>query len=174
MDDFTYQNGELLCERLAARDIAERVATPSYVYSAATLTGHHDRLTRAFAPLHPTICFSVKSCPNTHLLRLLAQRGSGFDVVSGGELFRARRAGADMTKIVYAGVGKTDAEIDAALAAGIGLFNVESAGELDTLAARCARARAAARIARQPGRRRPHPPPHHHRHPRDQVRRAVR
>jgi diaminopimelate decarboxylase len=150
MDHFAYRDGELYCEDVRAAELAERFGTPLYVYSRQTLLDHFARFQAAFARLDPLICFSVKSCQNVHLCRLLAQAGSGFDVVSGGELFRALRSGADATKIVYAGVGKSDREIDEALAAGISLFNVESPSELAVLSqralARGVVARAALRV----------------------------
>ncbi|HSW46051.1 MAG TPA: diaminopimelate decarboxylase, partial [Phycisphaerae bacterium] len=133
MDDFAYRDGELYCENVPARRIAEAVGTPTYVYSAATLERHFEAVAEAFGPLDPLICFSVKSCQNIHILRRLARLGAGMDVVSGGELFRALKAGADPARIAYAGVGKTDVEICQALAAGIGLFNIESEAELANL-----------------------------------------
>lgn len=140
MDLFEYHDGHLWCEGLPLRDLAARHGTPLYVYSAGTLRGHSRRIREAFAALDPLICFSVKSCPNIHILRLLAQDGSGFDVVSGGELYRARLAGADPQRIVFAGVGKTERELEEALAAGIAMINVESASELELLAAVARRA----------------------------------
>lgn len=134
MDRFAYQDGVLHCEDVSAAELAARFGTPLYVYSQDTLLGHYDRLRSGFAGLDPLICFSVKSCQNIHLLRLLAERGSGFDVVSGGELHRAMLAGAQPAQIVYAGVGKSDREIREAIAAQIGLFNVESESELRVLA----------------------------------------
>ncbi len=133
MDHFAYEAGRLRCEGVDLHALAERVGTPTYVYSSATLRMHYDRLAAAFAELRPTICFAVKSCPNIHVLRVLAERGAGMDVVSGGELMRAELAGVPRERIVYAGVGKTDAEIGLALGAGgkgpIGYFNVESEAE---------------------------------------------
>jgi len=134
MDHFEYRDGRLFCEDVDAEALAAEVGTPAYVYSAATLREHYRRLAEAFGELDPLICFSVKSLSNVHVLRLLAAEGSGFDVVSGGELFRARRAGAEAGKIVFAGVGKTDDEIAAALTEGIGCFNVESEAEFENLA----------------------------------------
>jgi len=134
MDHFAYRDGELFCEDLAAADLAEQVGTPAYVYSRATILDHYQRLAEAFAELEPVICFSVKSCANVHICRLLAEHGCGFDVVSGGELFRALQAGADPAKVTFAGVGKTDREINEAIDAGIGLFNVESEAELANIA----------------------------------------
>jgi diaminopimelate decarboxylase len=133
MDHFEYRDGSLFCEQVAVADVAAAVGTPVYIYSAATLLHHYRAMAEAFSELRPMICFSVKSLWNTHLLRLLAAEGSGFDVVSGGELYRALEIGADGSRIVFAGVGKTDREIREAVAAGIGLFNVESEGELENL-----------------------------------------
>ncbi len=150
MDYFEYRDGRLVCEEVPVAEIAAGAGTPVYVYSAATLRHHYRRLAEAFGELDPTICFSVKSLSNIHLLRLLAGEGSGFDVVSGGELFRVQRAGGDMAKVVYAGVGKTDAEIKAALAGNIAYFNVESEAEFENLSRLAgevgARARAALRV----------------------------
>ncbi len=150
MDSFEYQSGRLHCETLPAADLAERHGTPLYVYSAATLAGHFERLRGAFAELAPLICYAVKSCPNLHICRRVAQLGGGFDVVSGGELFRALQAGADAKKIVFAGVGKTDVELREALDAGIGLFNAESERQVERIAAqahaRGVRARVALRV----------------------------
>ncbi len=146
MDYFAYRNGLLHCEAVAVADIASAVGTPVYIYSAATLLHHYRAVEKAFVALKPTICFSIKSLSNIHILRLLAEAGSGFDVVSGGELTRAQAAGADCSRIVYAGVGKTDMEIRQAIAAGIGLFNVESEEEFENLSrlagssSRCVRA----------------------------------
>jgi diaminopimelate decarboxylase len=147
---FTYQNGELCCGALPLARLAEQFGTPLYVYSAAAIRGHYQRLAAAFAPLHPLICYAVKANFNLALLRLLRAEGAGFDIVSGGELYRALQAGAAPEHIVFAGVGKTDQELAEGLAAGIGWFNVESADELSRLnalaAARGQRARAALRL----------------------------
>jgi diaminopimelate decarboxylase len=134
MDLFAYENGQLACEGRAVAALAKEYGTPLYVYSAGTLRMHYQRVRQAFAELQPLICYSVKCCPNTHILRLLQQEGSGFDVVSGGELFRALRAGAGGAQIVFAGVGKGEHEIEEALRAGVGLLNVESESELEVLA----------------------------------------
>ncbi|QOJ15612.1 MAG: diaminopimelate decarboxylase [Planctomycetia bacterium] len=135
MDLFEYRNGALCAEAADVARIADDHGTPLYIYSANTLREHYRRFAAAFAELRPLVCFSVKSCQNIHILRLLREAGSGFDVVSGGELERALAAGADPARIVYAGVGKTDAEIRAALKAGIHVFNVESESELIETAA---------------------------------------
>jgi len=133
MDFFSYHNDKLFCEGVSVADIAAEVGTPVYIYSSATLLHHYRAMAEAFAELSPTICFSIKSLANLNILKLLAQAGSGFDVVSGGELARARAIGADCSKIVYAGVGKTDKEIREAIDADIGLFNVESEGEFENI-----------------------------------------
>ena len=133
MDHFEYRSGRLFCEDVPVEAIASDVGTPAYVYSAATLRDHYRRLAEAFAELRPLICFSVKSLANVHILRLLAEEGSGFDVVSGGELFRVQQAGGDPAKVAFAGVGKTDREIGEAVAAGIALFTVESEAEFENL-----------------------------------------
>jgi len=134
MDDFKYRSGQLYCEQVKLDELAQDVGTPVYVYSKHTFEDHYDRFQSAFAELNPTICYSIKSCGNIHICRLLADRGAGMDVVSGGELKRAELAGADMQKVVYAGVGKTDPEIRAAIEAGIGYFNIESEMEFEHIA----------------------------------------
>lgn len=133
MDHFQYQDGQLFCEAVPVADIAASAGTPVYVYSKATLLHHYRELAESFAALKPTICYSIKSLANIQILKLLAAEGSGFDVVSGGELARAQAAGADCRRIVFAGVGKTDAELTQAIQANIGLFNVESEGEFENL-----------------------------------------
>jgi diaminopimelate decarboxylase len=133
MDFFNFRNGELFCEDVPVADIAAGAGTPAYIYSSATLLGHYRRLVESFAELSPTICFSIKSLANLQILKLLAEAGSGFDVVSGGELARARAIGADCGRIAFAGVGKTDREIGEAIEAGIGLFNVESEAEFENI-----------------------------------------
>ncbi len=119
--------------------IAAQAGTPCYVYSAAAILENYHAYDTAFGRTPHTVCYAVKANGNLALLRLLAQAGAGFDIVSGGELFRALRAGADAAKIVFSGVGKTAAEIDAGLDAGVGFFNCESEPELaliDSLAHR--------------------------------------
>ena len=132
---FQFREGELFCEDVPVRDIVEQFGSPLYIYSAATLRENLRRLQNAFGKVSPLICFSIKSCNNLHLIKLLVDAGAGIDVVSGGELYKAMQAGADPKKIVYAGVGKTRIEIEQALDAGIGWFNVESEEELQVLAA---------------------------------------
>ncbi len=135
MDYFSYKNGELHCEDVPARDIAAEMGTPCYVYSRATLIDHYDRMAKAFAALDPLICFSIKSCPNINICRLLGERGAGMDLVSGGELHRAMKAGVDPARCVYAGVGKSDEEIRESLRAGVGWLNIESEEEFENVAA---------------------------------------
>jgi diaminopimelate decarboxylase len=130
MDHFRYVNRSLHCEDVPVRELAERYGTPLYVYSKATLLHHLGQLQKAFAPADPLICYSIKTNANLSICRLLAEHGAGFDVTSGGELFRALRAGGRGEKIVFAGVGKTDEELRAGLEAGVFLFNVESEAEL--------------------------------------------
>lgn len=133
MDFFQYRDGELCCEDVLASHLADQFGTPLYVYSKATFLRHYQQIADAFAPVKPIICYSVKSCGNINILRLLAQAGCGFDVTSGGELFRALQAGGDPKKIIYAGVGKTDQEIADALRAGIAAFNLESEAEIENI-----------------------------------------
>ncbi len=150
MDHFTYRDGVLCCEDVEAGALAEEFQTPLYVYSSGTLREHYRRLQAATAPLDATICFSVKSCHNLAILRLLKDCGASFDVVSGGELRRVLEIGAAPSSIVFAGVGKTDTEIAYALDVGIGWFNVESEAELVNLGSiaesRGVTARAALRV----------------------------
>jgi len=142
MDHFDYRNGRLHCEDVDVEAIAHATGTPTYIYSAATIRDHYTRLSEAFAPLKPLICYSIKSCSNLSILRLLADLGAGMDVVSGGELHRAKLTGVPGSKIVYAGVGKSDSEIrealeyavDAEQSPGIRLFNIESEAEFENIA----------------------------------------
>ena len=133
MDNFNYKNGRLQAEGVNVADIAAKVGTPVYIYSKATFLDHLQKIQAAYRQLDTTICYSVKACGNINILKFLAQAGAGFDIVSGGELFRTQQSDADMSKIVYAGVGKTDAEIIEALNADIGYFNIESEAELENL-----------------------------------------
>ena len=133
MDHFEYRNGGLFAEYVNVEKIAEKVGTPAYIYSKATFIDHLEKIRNAYSGLDTSICYSVKACGNINILRFMAAAGSGFDVVSGGELYRVLQAGGDPSRVVYAGVGKTDAEIIEALDAGIAYFNVESEAELDNL-----------------------------------------
>jgi diaminopimelate decarboxylase len=134
MDCFEYRNRSLFCEDVPVADLADRYGTPLYVYSQATLLRHLGLLQSAFAPADPLICYSIKSNYNTHIARLMADHGSGFDVTSGGELYRALHAGGVGDKIVFAGVAKSDDELRYGLKVGVRLFNVESEAELHRLA----------------------------------------
>jgi diaminopimelate decarboxylase len=133
MDHFTYKNGELYCEDVPAERIAREVGTACYVYSKATFLHHYRQIAAAFAEVSPTICYSIKSCGNINILKLLVAEGAGMDVTSGGELYRALQAGCDPKKIIYAGVGKTDQEIADAIRAGIAAFNLESEEEIENI-----------------------------------------
>ena len=133
MNHFEYRNGEMFAEGVALERIAREVGTPAYVYSLATLKRHFKVFDQAFSKVRHIVCFSVKANSNLALLRAFAKEGSGFDIVSGGELFRALKVGADPTKIVFSGVGKKREEIEYALNSGILMFNVESEQELIAL-----------------------------------------
>ncbi len=133
MDSFNYKNGGLFAEGVDIEKIAASVGTPVYIYSKATILDHYEKIKTAFAALDTTICYSIKAAGNINILKIFAGLDSGFDIVSGGELFRAQQVGADMKKVVFAGVGKTDEEVIAALKAGIGYFNIESEAEFENL-----------------------------------------
>ena len=133
MNHFEYRNGEMFAEGVPVKRIAKEVGTPAYVYSLATLKRHFQVFDRAFSAVPHIVCFSVKANSNIALLRVFAKEGGGFDIVSGGELFRALRASADPKKIVFSGVGKKKDEIEYALKSGILMFNVESEDEMVTL-----------------------------------------
>ena len=147
MHDFHYKNGELHCEGVPVRTVAQRVGTPFYLYSSNTLANHFRAFDSAFAGVPHLICFALKSNSNSALLRLLGREGAGADIVSGGELFRALRAGIDPRKIVYAGVGKRRDEIEYALKVGVLMFNVESGEELLALDQAAQEMHAVAKIA---------------------------
>ncbi len=133
MDLFRYRDGTLFAEGVDVECIAAKVGTPTYIYSQGTFEDHLTKIQQAYRELDPMICFAVKACGNLQILRRMAERGSGFDIVSGGELYRVLQAGGNPAKVVYAGVGKTDEEIIQAIRAGIGYFNVESEEELENL-----------------------------------------
>ena len=130
MNHFQRRRGELCCEEVSLVELAEEVGTPVYVYSTATLLRHARVFRSALRGLDVLVCFAVKSAPNLALLALLAREGFGFDIVSGGELFRALHAGGNPESIVFSGVGKRQEEMAAALDAGIFQFNCESEEEL--------------------------------------------
>jgi diaminopimelate decarboxylase len=147
MDGFRYCHGELHCEDAPAASLAARYGTPLYVYSRSALMRRLQDLRQAFRPARPLICYSVKANSNSSILRLLGRANAGFDIVSGGELFRVLKAGGAPSKIVFAGVGKTPEEIAAALRAGIRMFNVESEAELSAIDAAAARVGRRAEVA---------------------------
>jgi diaminopimelate decarboxylase len=128
---FHYRDGHLFCEEFDVAVAAERFGTPLYLYSADTILDHYRRLDEALTGLDHLICYAVKANSNRAILRLLRNAGAGFDIVSGGELFRAQKAGADPAKCTFAGVGKSREEIEYALEQGVYSFNVESEAELN-------------------------------------------
>jgi len=130
---FHYQQDQLYVENVALADIAEKFATPCYVYSRAAIADAYHQFADVLKAREHLICFAVKSNPNLAILNLLARMGSGFDIVSGGELQRVLAAGGMANKVVFSGVGKTEAEMQLALEAGILCFNVESASEMERL-----------------------------------------
>jgi diaminopimelate decarboxylase len=133
MHHFQYKNGQLHAEDIAVADLVYEYGTPLYIYSASTLKRHFKAFDSAFAGIDHLTCYSVKANSNLSFLKILAQEGAGTDIVSGGELFRALRAGVDPKKIVYSGVGKKAVEIKEALFADILMFNVESEQELERI-----------------------------------------
>jgi len=135
MDHFNYKNGHMYAEDVALADIAEQIGTPFYAYSTATLTRHFNVFADALRGLNALVCYAVKANSNQAVIRTLAGLGAGADVVSGGELTRALKAGVKARNIVFSGVGKTDAEIRMALSAGIKQINVESEPELERISA---------------------------------------
>lgn len=130
MHDFKYIDNELYCEEVSVHKIAEKIGTPLFVYSKKTLLDHYHKLDNAFSAIPHIICYSVKSNYNIAICKTLVKEGAGLDIVSGGELYRAKQAGVNPKKIVFAGVGKTEQEIRDALKTGILFFTVESIPEL--------------------------------------------
>ena len=133
MHDFQYRQGELYCENVPIARIAKEVGTPCYVYSHHTLVRHLRAYDSAFQSIPHILAFAMKANSNLAILKLMAKEGSGVDIVSGGELYRALRAGVPPSKIVFAGVGKNAEEIREALKADILMFNVESSEELQAI-----------------------------------------
>jgi len=136
---FHYSNQDLYCENVPLADIARQAGTPVYVYSSAAILENYRAYDEALGDLPHTVCYAVKANSSLGILALLAKAGAGFDIVSGGELYRVMRAGGDPSKVVFSGVGKTAGEVDYALESGIQIFNCESEPELaliDALAAR--------------------------------------
>jgi len=134
MDHFHYVNNALYCEDVPVAELAAKYGTPLYVYSESAVVATLKALQTEFAALDPLVCYSVKANSNLGILKVMAEHGSGFDVVSGGELYRVGLAGGSMGKTVFAGVGKTDEEIRAGIDAGVLMFNVESEAELEAIA----------------------------------------
>ncbi|MFH1798958.1 MAG: diaminopimelate decarboxylase [Candidatus Omnitrophota bacterium] len=130
MRDFNYKDGVLYCENISLADVVKEYPTPFYLYSYSTIMSHFSKIQEAFKAMNPLICFSMKSNSNLNICRALISAGAGLDIVSGGELYRALKAGCPPERIVYASVGKTEEEIKKAVQKGILLFNVESVPEL--------------------------------------------
>lgn len=147
MDYFHYENNRLYCEEVLVSDIAEEVGTPFYLYSHRTLVEHYRKLDKALESIDHLICFSLKSNASLAVCRSLVNEGSGADIVSGGELYKAIKAGFKPQNIVFAGVGKTEAEIEYALNSEILMFNVESMSEAMTIGCVAGRLNKKARIA---------------------------
>ena len=115
MHDFNYRHNNLYCESVNIEGLAGKYGTPLYVYSRNTLISHYRKIKEAFSPINPMICFSMKANSNLAICKALVREGAGLDVVSGGELYRAFKTGVSSRKIVYAGVGKTEKEIEIAI-----------------------------------------------------------
>ncbi len=147
MTPVAYRDRSLYCEDVPLADLARKAGTPCYVYSGGAILENFRAYDRSFGSAPHTVCYAVKANSNLSLLRMLAQEGAGFDIVSGGELFRVLRAGGDPAKVVFSGVGKTAEEINAALKAGIHSFNCESEPELALIDALAHRLGMQARIA---------------------------
>src|SRR2546421_7081196 len=133
MHSFHYRSGELYGEEVALARVVEEFGTPLYVYSAGTVLDHYRRLDAALNSLDHLICYAVKANSNGAILKLLADSGAGFDIVSGGELFRVLKAGGAAAKCTFAGVGKSRAEIEYALDEGVLSFNVERGSEAERI-----------------------------------------
>ena len=172
MHHFAYRNGVLHAEAVNLVDLAETVGTPFYCYSTATLTRHFDVFAGAFRDVPALVCYAMKANSNQAVIRTLALRGAGADVVSGGELERARAAGIPAEKIMFSGIGKTAAELAFAVDAGILCVNVESEAELALLSSIATGKARRVRVerARQPRYRRQDPSQDRHRQGREQVR----
>ena len=144
---FAYREGHLYCDDVRLAGLAASAGTPCYVYSARAIRGNYTAYDRAFGAAPHRVCYAVKANGNLAVLKLLADAGAGFDIVSGGELFRVLRAGGGAAKVVFSGVGKTAEEIDSALGAGIHSFNCESAGELESISTIAGRRGVRVRVA---------------------------
>ena len=161
MHDFHYQSGELYCEKVRVSDIVRKTGTPVYIYSHKTLVEHVEKIQKAFQSVRPLICYSMKANSSLAVVKTVLSAGAGLDIVSGGELYRARQAGCPGEKIVFAGVGKTQEEITDAVRYGILLFNAESQAELEAIdsAARQLKKKVKVSLRVNPG-----VDPHTHRH----------
>jgi len=147
MEYFHYDRGELFCEKIRIKSLAEEVGTPFYLYSAGAVRESYRKISNAFASLEALVCYSLKANANLALCSILAREGAGADIVSGGELYQARRAGFPPEKIVFAGVGKKEEEIELALRENILMFNVESEGEIELIGAIAQKLKKVARVA---------------------------
>ncbi len=144
---FHYSGQDLYCENVPLADIARQAGTPAYVYSSGSILENYRAYDEALQRLPHTVCYAVKANSSLGILGLLAKAGAGFDIVSGGELYRVIEAGGDPSKVVFSGVGKTSGEVDYALESGIHMFNCESAPELALIDALAARRGVKARFA---------------------------
>jgi diaminopimelate decarboxylase len=147
MHRFKYKRGHFYCEETKISTLTKRHKTPFYLYSYNTFLDHFIKLKKAFSEFNPLICFSMKSNSNLALLKILTDRGAGLDIVSGGELYKAKRLKVDPKKIVYASVGKTEEEIEEAVKTGILFFNVESLRELEKIEKIARRLKKQAKVA---------------------------
>lgn len=146
-DFFSYSDSRLKCEGIDAEELASQFGTPLYVYSANSFRRQYREIADAFKEVDPLICYAIKACSTLAVLKLLKEEGSGFDCVSKGDVMRALKVGADPKKIVFAGVGKTEDEIEFALNADILMFNVESKPELELISRVASRIKKEASIA---------------------------
>jgi len=128
-----YVNDELYIEKVAVRDITDSVGTPCYIYSYSSIKNNFNSYSDSLSELNPLICYSTKANSNIAVLKIYSKLGAGFDIVSGGELKRVLLAGGDTSKVVFSGVGKTEAEIEEAIKAEILFFNIESIDELHAI-----------------------------------------
>ena len=144
---FHYSHQDLYCEDVPLADIARQAGTPAYVYSSAAMLENYRAYDEALGDLPHTVCYAVKANASLGVLALLARAGAGFDIVSGGELYRVLAAGGDPARVVFSGVGKTADEVDLALRQGIRMFNCESEPELALIDALAARRGVTARFA---------------------------
>lgn len=147
MSVFSYCDGRLYAEQVAVSQLGQQFGTPLYIYSRAALENHYRAFDEAFASVPHQVCYAVKANSNLAVLNVLARLGSGFDIVSGGELARVLAAGGDASKVVFSGLGKQEAEIETALNVGIACFNVESAAEIHRINAVAVRLNKKARIS---------------------------